>query len=825
MAQLGFVQGCFALTFLLRFPRRNRQLVPFGAGALALLTGFCAQAQTVSAPALVLKPSSLLQETITQDVRKQLPTFVQSDAISGQTDVKTTLDGHVVIRRGDMLIKADHVDYDHASDLAKAVGNVYINRAGNVYQGPELNLYLDAFEGFFTQPTFDYPKYGGHGKADRIDFVDSANTQLFKASYTTCQRRPGPSWLPDWLIRADKISLDSDRNVGVAENAKLEFKDVTLLSSSSIEFPLGDTRKSGLLPPAIGADNIGGLQYSQPYYINLAPNRDATITPTYWSRRGLQGEAEFRYLESSNNPLIPVQGLARLDYMANDSMRNRDRWGVQFMQTGLPNTSFAGGNLGLGLNINRVSDDNYWKDFALANGAGVQRLLSNNASLTWSNGTWTTGLTVQRWQTLQDLADINNRITPPFDRVPQASALYTRSNVSGFDYSVSTQVTRFESTRAYECSQTDATNQANCAPNGNREVVNLQLSRPFLVPAGYLTPKVQLHSANYQFDTALSNGQTSASVVVPTYSVDSGVVFERSSRIFDRGWTQTLEPRALYVQTPFVAQNYLPNYDTGLNSFNFSSIFSENVFSGQDRVADARQMTLGATSRLIDPNTGAEGARFALAQRLRLQDQQIYLPGGSVQQDRFSDILMGASFNLTRSWSAETVVQYNPKLGNSTQGMVGARYTPGSYRTLTAAYRTQDDPTTNAAITRQVDMGWQWPLSDLWGRPDEALGTGRGLGEGRWYGVGRVSYSTLDHKPIESIVGFEYDAGCWLGRIVNEQLQIADGVSRQRILFQLEFVGFSRVGTGALSSFKNNVPRYEPLRQPAVTPSRFGDYE
>jgi LPS-assembly protein len=784
-----------------------------------------AQAQQASDPPLVLKPSSLLQEVIPQSSRKQLPTFVQSDAISGQTDLKTTLDGNVVIRRGDTLIKADHVDYDHESDLAKAVGNVYINRAGNVYQGPELNLYLDAFEGFFTQPTFDYPKYGGHGKAERIDFVDNANTKLYKADYTTCQRKPGPDWLPDWLIRADKISLDSDRNVGLAENAKLEFKDVTLLSASSIDFPLGDTRKSGLLPPAIGVDNIGGLQYSQPYYFDLAPNRDATITPTYWSKRGLQGEGEFRYLESSTNPLVPVQGLARVDYMSNDALRNNaDRWGVQFSQTGLPNTNFAGGSLTLGLNLNRVSDDNYWKDFSLANGAGVQRLLSNDVNLGWSNGVWSGSLVVQRWQTLQDLADVINRITPPFDRAPQLGAQYMRTNVGGFDYSINTQVTRFEADRTYACAQNDI---SNCFPNGNREVVNLQLSRPFLMPAGYITPKVMLHSANYQFDTPLaSTGQTSASVAVPTFSIDSGLVFERSSNVFDRAWTQTLEPRVLYVQTPFRDQNNLPNYDSGINSFNFASIFSENAFAGQDRVADAKMVVMGATSRLIDPNTGAEGARFAVAQRLRLQDQQVYLPGGAPQQDRFSDILMGASFNLSRTWSAESVIQYNPQLGSSTQGMVGARYTPSSYRTLTMAYLTQDDPTTNLPVTRQIDMGWQWPLSDFAGkRQDESLGSGRGLGEGRWYGVGRVSYSTLDHKPIESVIGFEYDAGCWLGRMVNEQLQIADGVSRQRLLFQLEFVGFSRVGTGALNSLKSNVPRYEPLRQPAATPSRFGDYE
>jgi LPS-assembly protein len=116
-------------------------------------------------------------------------------------------------------------------------------------------------------------------------------------------------------------------------------------------------------------------------------------------------------------------------------------------------------------------------------------------------------------------------------------------------------------------------------------------------------------------------------------------------------------------------------------------------------------------------------------------------------------------------------------------------------------------------------------LHDLWRARDEDLGEGRGLGEGRWYSVARMNYNPLDKKVVESVIGFEYDAGCWLGRVVTERLQVAEGLARQRLLFQLEFVGFSRVGTNALGSLRTNVPRYQPLRQPMMTPSRFGNYD
>lgn len=790
-------------------------------------------AQTVSSPPLMLKPSSLLQELILDDTRKQLPTFMQSDTLRGRPDLQTILDGQVVIRRGDLLLKADKVDYDQAEDFAKARGNVYINRSGNVYQGPALDIHLDAFEGFFTQPKYQLLKNKAYGKAERIDFIDPANTVMHKADFTTCQRKPGPSWTPDWFFKGDKITLDTDRNIGLAEGASLRFKDVPILPVPSIDFPLSDERKSGLLPPTIGVDNIGGLEYTQPYYWNLAPNRDVTFSPTYWSNRGLRLSTELRYLEGLPPLQAPFQGQMRFDYMEKDALRDGSRrWGMQYSHVGLVNPGFAGGALGLNLNLNRVSDDDYWKDFAIIGGSGVQRLLSNDAGLNWTNGIYTTSVRTQMWQTLQDLANpIGNRITRPFNRVPQFTARMQRINVGGFDFSLDGDLTRFESARDYECLN-GASYRSACAPNADRAVALAQISRPFNTPFGYLTPKLQLNSRSYQFSGGLPNnpfyggheGQSGASVSVPTFSLDTGIAFEKSTRLFDRAWVQTLEPRAFYVYTPYRDQNYLPNYDSGGNSFNFASIFTENAFGGYDRISDSKLLTLGATSRFIDPETGAEGARFGVAQRLRMKEQNVTMPDDPTGKTGISDLLAGASVALNRAWAVDTTVQYNQKTDNFLRRMVSGRYNPGSYRVISAAYRTENTEA-GAAASRQVDVGWQWPLHDLWGGSDIGGGEGRGLGEGRWYSVARLNYNPLDKKMVESVIGFEYDAGCWLSRVVAERLQVTDGLARQRLLFQLEFVGFSRIGTNAMGSLRTNVPRYQPLRQPSMTPSRFGNYD
>jgi LPS-assembly protein len=817
------------------FPRRACALSWL---ALGLLSNGAVSAQTqstetaLSAPPLALRPSSLLQEKISDDTRQQLPSFLQSDNLSGRTDVQSVLEGHVVFRRGDLLLKADRLDYDQIDDLAKARGNVYINRAGNVYQGPALDLHLDAFEGFFTQPSYQLLKNKAHGKAERIDFIDSANTVLYKADFTTCQRKPGPSWMPDWFFKADKITLDTDRNVGVAEGASLRFKGVPILPVPSVAFPLSEERKSGLLPPTIGVDNIGGLEYTQPYYVNLAPNRDVTFFPTYWSKRGLNMGAEFRYLESMA-PQPVFQGQLRLDYMEKDLLRESRRWGMQYSHTGILNPSYAGGQLGLNVKLNRVSDDDYWKDFSLLGNSGIQRLLNNDASLNWTDGTYSTGMRVQRWQTLQDLTNTANRITPPFDRAPQFTARMQRHNVGGFDFSVDGDLTRFESIRDIDCTAAAGkTAYKECAPNANRAVSWVQLSRPFVLPSGYFTPKVQVHGRSYQFDGGLPNtpfygtrqGQAGASVTVPTFSLDSSVAFERNSRWLDRSWVQTLEPRAFYVYTPYREQNYLPNYDSGGNAFNFASIFTENAFGGHDRISDSKLLTLGVTSRLLDPETGAEGARFGVAQRLRMQEQRVTLPDDPTAKAGISEILAGASVNLNRAWALDSAVQYNQKTNNMLRRMVAGRYNPGSYRVINAAIRTQNDEN-GEPLSKQVDVGWQWPLHDLWGGADDGSTEGRGLGEGRWYSVARLNYNPMDKRLVESIIGFEYDAGCWISRVVAERLQVADGLARQRLLFQLEFVGFSRIGTNAMGSLRTNVPRYQPLRQPSMTPSRFGNYD
>lgn len=764
-------------------------------------TGVRAQEPAREDPPLQLRSSPMLREQISAAQRSSLPTFLFGDMMSGRPDLDMVLQGGVELRRGDTVIRADRLEYYQPDDLAKARGNVRINRAGNVFEGPQLELKVDAFEGFFTQPKYQFLANEAHGQAERVDFLDDKRAVIRNATFTTCQRVPGPSWVPDWLLRAATLRIDNEDETGQAEDAQLSFKGTTFLSLPSVSFSLSEKRKSGFLAPTFGVDGISGTEVTVPYYWNIAPNRDATLYPTLMSKRGINWGGEFRYLEPS------YTGRLRADYMPGDRLRDSDRWGYAYLHQGVINTGLASvGNIGLNLNFNRVSDDNYWRDFPRGTSALTQRLLPNDASLNWAQGFYSATLRTLKWQTLQD---VTAPITPPYDRLPQVVARYTRLDVGGLDFSVEADYTQFQADRLL-------TGQ----PNSQRSFMLAQISRPWLSAAGFIIPKLQVHSTAYQFDAPLlSNGRSTASLDVPTFSLDSGMVFERDANYLGQNFRQTLEPRLFYVYTPFREQNYLPNYDSGANDFNFASIYTENAFVGHDRIADNNLLTAGLSTRLLNPETGAEAARFGIAQRYRFDDQNVTLPGGMPAKERLSDVLLGATINWDTRWAFDTTVQYNPTAQQSIRSTVAARYHPGRYRVINMAYRFQRD------TSELADIGWQWPINDLWGGKGQDLGSGRGEGAGRWYSVGRLNYSLKDSKLIDSIVGFEYDGGCWLGRVVLERLSTGLVSTNERIMFQLEFVGFSRLGIDPLATLKNNIPRYQYLREQSSSPSRFSNYD
>jgi LPS-assembly protein len=765
-----------------------------------------------SQPALVLQNSLRLEEKISEIERKQSPLFVSGQRLLGRPDLDLVIDGGALLRKQGLTVRAQRIEYDQSQNTLSAEGGVKITREGNTFQGPSLSLQADSFQGKFLKPEYTLLKGGGHGEASEIEFVDAQRAIIRNATYTTCSRIQGPSWLPEWILKAASLQINEEDNSVQAKDLQLRFKNVPILAAPSLTFPLSNERQSGFLAPLVGIDTVSGIELTSPYYWNIAPNRDATLSTTLMSKRGVALDSEFRYLETDS------QGQVRLNLMPNDALRQQSRWGLSAQHSGgIETGNSVLGRLGVNVNVNRVSDDNYWRDFPRSGLSLTQRLLPASGSLHWAQGDWSMMTRVQQFQTLQD---VSSPITPPYDRSPQIVAQYNKWDLNGFDIGFTADTTRFEAdySRIPGGSRT-------VLRNGQRSFAVAQVSHPWRKPWGFVVPKIQLHGTRYQLDTALDNGQLDANRLLPTYSLDTGLIYERDAAYFGRQLRQTLEPRAFFVRTPYKDQSLLPSYDSGVTDFNLTTIYAENPYVGQDRIADSNLVTLGVNSRFFDANSGAELARLGIAQRYRFSDQLVRLPGELPVASGFSDILLGAGVRWDSRWSVDSTLQFDAQTHRTTRTTLTTRFNPTPYRVFNTAYRLSRDQ------SEQLDVGWQWPLRDFTferGNPAEGspyLTPGQGLGADRWYSVGRMNFSLKDRKLVDTLLGFEYDAGCWLGRVVYERLQSTTTTSRSRILFQLEFVGLARVGSSPLKTLRDNIPRYQYLREDLAPTSRFNSYD
>ncbi|MEK8051738.1 LPS assembly protein LptD [Ideonella sp. DXS22W] len=762
-------------------------------------------APSVPAPAPVadappaLKSSPRLTDPPEGEAAQQRPVLLQADKLTVRPDIDAVAEGAVEFRRAGTAIRADRLSYDSASDTATARGRVEIQRPGVRYRGSELQLQVQRFEGFFQQPEFELFELGSGGKAERIDFLDSARSRLQKAVYTSCPRDDGQG--PDWLLRTDRVRLDLAANEGVAEGAVLEFLGLPLLALPKVSFPLSDARKSGWLPPTIvPLDSRNGTTVSVPYYWNIAPNRDATLTPTVLTRRGLALGSEFRYLEPAHS------GQLKLHLLPYDRDTGTSRHALQLDQQGqVPVLAGLGGSgLRYSLKAYQVSDDAYWKDFSQTVPTTSPRLLPRDAraeqDLATPWGAVTAYARVQHWQVLQTGSG-DDLIVAPYRRSPQLGLRAAPLLPLGLRAALETELNHFD--------RPDGSASATL-PTGWRWHALGSLSRPFGNAGWWLTPKLSLNAASYRIDQA-DAALRRHTRVIPTTSLDAGMVFERDSRWFGRALRQTLEPRLLYVRTPYRDQSQLPLFDTAERDFNTVSIYAENAFSGIDRVQDAHQVTAGVTSRMVDAATGGELLRLGMAQRIRLREQRVVV-SGEPQSQRFSDVLFDASTPVFNPWRLDAALQYNPDSSRVVRSILGARYTPAPFHTVSMGYRLA------RGLSEQAELGWQWPIYRGTSRP---VGASGGCG-GTVYGVGRLNYSMKDSRLTDSIVGVEYDSACWIGRLVFTRLSTGRAEAHTQISVQLELSGLSRIGANPLQVLKDNIPGYRLLRDTPGQPfSRF----
>ncbi|MBE0622931.1 MAG: LPS-assembly protein LptD [Burkholderiales bacterium] len=756
-----------------------RQLAPM----LVLL--ICAVAAQAQEPRL--KPPPAGRPGISVD-----PVTISADRIEGYANQETSAIGNVELRQDNVSIHAERLRYLYAADEVQASGGVRLSRDGDRLSGTGLRLRVRDNIGQFDQADYEFarPGRGGfgpvtmRGKADVIKFEGKDKYRLENATLTTC--KPGKD---DWYIQVGELDLDMTRDLGVARRGKLVFEGVPIAYVPWVDFPLQNQRKSGLLPPSIGSSGKSGVEISTPYYINLAPNRDLTITPRELSKRGVQLAAEFRYLTRS------YDGDVRVEHMSNDRVRHIDRYAATIQHSQRFSSELSGY-----LNFNKVSDDNYFRDLSSRINITSQTTLPRDGMLTYGGGWWTATARVQSFQTLQDPA---NPLIPPYDRLPQLTLNATRQHIGGADMALNSEFVRFDRSGGYTSAAAVTTGGINTTDViGSRLALYPSVSLPLMLPGAYLTPKLGIHSTNYSLERNPAGIPDSIQRTLPIASLDSGLIFERDASFLGQKYRQTLEPRLYYLYVPYHDQSRIPLFDTGLADFNYAQIFSENLFNGSDRIADANQLTVAATTRIVSPGSGQEILKATIGQRHYFQNQQVALNDATpTRTDKTSDFLAALSGRVSRNWSLDSALQYNSHRNLFQRLGVGVRYQPETAKVLNLGYRFTRD------ALNQVDVSAQWPLG------------------GGWYGVGRYNYSMRENRLVEALGGFEYNAGCWIGRVVAQRFAAAAGTTTSALFLQLELNGFSRIGSNPLETLKRNIPGYGAIDQTRPDSLPFNFYE
>jgi len=711
------------------------------------------------------------------------PTFIEADRMTGYSERGVELEGHAELRRDGGAIKGDKLTYDQDTDEAFAQGNVRMSRSGTLAVGPEARMKVEANEGYMLSPDYYFQQTGGTGKAERIDFLDKDRSTARHASYTTCS--PDNA---DWYFSANRIDLDNDRQVGVAYGGVLNFFGVPIAAAPAFSFPLNDERRSGFLAPLMGYSSRSGFDLTTPYYVNIAPNRDLTIYPRLMTERGLQLGGEYRYLGQGYN------GRLRAEFLPDDKKTNSNRWAYSVQH----NQNLAKG-LNAYLNVNRVSDDQYPDDFNRSVAQSAQRQYLQEGGVTYNWQDFTVLARVQKFQTLRPSE-------PSYERVPQLNGKYIRYDLGGFDVQVEADYTRF---------RIPLTSTGLQQPQGERMYIQPSISYPIVRAGWYVTPKVTFNAAQYQMEAASNTptAQNNFSRVLPTMSLDSGMTFEREaptvSRLFGVNYVQTLEPRLFYVYTPFRDQSQFPLFDTVQSDFGYGQIFSENPFTGYDRIADNNKLTGGLTTRLIEADTGIERFRGTIAQRYDFTGQRVQINSTLADPKAgFSDLLAATTIQMFRGYYLDAGVQYNPDSDRINYGNVALSYRPESRKVINAGYRYRrpTSVTDNTAID-QFEVSSQWPITR------------------RAYGIARFAFDLTASQMVDALAGVEYAADCWVGRVVYQRFRNTTNGYTGRVFLQVEFRGLSKIGSNPLNILRLNVPGYEPVSAKPVPTTQFDHYE
>ena len=711
---------------------------------------------------------------------------IEGDSLETLLDRKMKAKGNAILKKGNKTIKAEVIEYDQISEKLITQGNTSIDLEKISLSGTKLNYRLSDQTGKMEDVTFNIKSdkkeetivqkgiqvtkryYDFRGDAKAIFFEGENKTKLESSRLTTCEVDSN-----DWYIKSKNMEIDTKKDQVKASHASLDFKGVPIFYMPSTSFSLNKNRQSGFLSSTFGTTSKSGFEFRVPYYFNISPNMDATLTARYLGKRGPLADGEFRYLTEN------YSGINQLQYMNHDQSSGQDnRYFLKLNHQHQFGRGWSGS-----YDLQKVSDNTYFSDLATMIQVTSVVNLPQRVNLNYSGDIWKLNLLTEKYQTL------TNASNSPYQRLPQVN-LSGKKDYDNFILDLKSQWTLFERDDKFASTFTDAQKIT-----GSRFTMTPAITVPLTSEYGYIKPKVSANIRSYNLNNSSDNNKD---IVTPIFSLDSGVYLDRNINFLNQNYTNTLEPRLFYVYIPYKDQSVLPNFDSGLADLNMQTLFYENQYNGQDRINDANQLTASLTSKFLDKN-GKERLSAIIAQRYYFEDRRIFGNDLTEAKKANSDIFMGASAKLPNSLNLDAMFQFDPTSNSLLRSTLGSRYNPEPGKMLNVSYRLIDNIIDNNQDLEVFNAAGQWPLGN------------------RFYSIGRYNYDLKSSQTIEVLAGLEYDGGCWVARSIFDRISLPTSPNPNYAFFiQLELNGIGSLGSDAnkLNNFLyRNVPGLRNVNQ------------
>ena len=671
--------------------------------------------------------------------------LIEADSATALPDEnKAHFQGAVVIRQNGNSLMSDDLQFDNTRKIIRSDDRLLVQMHDLRVLGSKAWFDLQKQQGSMAEASYRIPSRKARGEASLLEIQDSKHSHYENISYTTC-----PPGNQGFLLTADSMEIDQDKQIGTFHGAKLKFLGVPIFYAPKLTLPLTEKRKSGLLVPSAGYSSRNGLDLTLPYYFNLAPNYDATFVPRLLSKRGLLLGGEFRFLTRNNKGELYAEILPddreSNEYGTRGALRARSHSNLSFLTQGLS----------ADVDINWVSDDDYLDDMGRSLAVTSTRHLLSRAALNWRLPDWDALAEIRDYDTLDKTIAPKDR---PYSLLPRLAVNWTHfQGAAGLDYRVGVEMTSF---------------YRDDSVTGSRFDLFPKVSLPLIRDWGFLEPALSGRYTSYELDNELPGQDNKPDRGTWSASLDSGLYFDRSVNWLGRHMTQTLEPRAYYLYTPYVNQDDLPLFDTGLLDFSFNNLFRDNRFNGPDRVGDANQLTLALSSRLLSETDGRELLNASIGQIYYFRDRRVRLYAGDPLDDSSSSIIAELSTSAFDHWMLRAGLEYDPNAGSKVrQGLAMATYRGDNGQRLHASWRLRE------GVLEQTDLAAVWPVSNKLSLI------------GRWY------YSVEESHSLETVAGLEYGDCCWHLRAVWRRYLDSNGEAyNDTALLQLELNGLGKLG-------------------------------